>query len=230
MTSSIVVGSSPAFTPITIASRRDGDRGRREQVVDDLHGLAEARLFADVEELAEHLDHRAQLVGERARAGDHHRERALLGAGRPAAYRRIDRRDAFRREPGGDLLGDARAGGREIDERLDLACPRSRRPCRARPLLTTSGVGRLTSTVSHCEATSAAEAARLAPRCSSRCIAVSLVSNTVTRVARFEQAAGHVNAHAADADEAELFVGHLSSALFCCATDSREMPRQKGHG
>ncbi len=41
---------------------------------------------------------------------------------------------------------------------------------------TMSGVGRLTSTVSHLDATSAGDVPRFAPRCSSRCIAVSLVS------------------------------------------------------
>ena len=50
------------------------------------------------------------------------------------------------------------------------------------------------------------------------------------RVARFNEAARHVLAHPADTDEAELFVGHSSSLLLCCATDTREMPRQKGHG
>ena len=45
---------------------------------------------------------------------------------------------------------------------------------------TISGVGRLTSTVSHCDATSAGDLARFAPRCSSRCIAVSLVSKIVS--------------------------------------------------
>src|ERR1043166_3600443 len=96
----------------------DGDGGRRQKIVDDLHGLPEPGRLADVEELAQDFDDRPQLVGERARAGDHHRERALLGAGRPAAHRRIDRRNALFGKAFRHLLGDARAGGREVDEGL----------------------------------------------------------------------------------------------------------------
>ena len=77
--------------------------------------------------------------------------------------------------------------------------------------LTMSGVGRLTSTVSHCEATSAGGrralgAALLQPRHRGL---VGVEDGDC--VAGLEQAARHVNAHAADAHKAELLVRHNAS-------------------
>ena len=54
MTSIITAGSSPALTPIAIASERRRHGGGGEEIVGELHALRHARLVADDEHLAEH--------------------------------------------------------------------------------------------------------------------------------------------------------------------------------
>jgi hypothetical protein len=94
--------------------------GGREQVVGQLHGLAHAGLLADEERLADHRQRGLQLLEAVARAGIHHGERALLGAADPAAHRQVDAGDVLGLERLGDARRHARAGGREIEEALDL--------------------------------------------------------------------------------------------------------------
>ena len=67
---------------------------------------------------------------------------------------------------------------------------------------TMSGVGRLTSTISACEATSAGEAAICAPRAAKGFIASARDVVDAQFIARIEQTRGHRPAHPSDADEA----------------------------
>lgn len=90
-----------------------------EKVVGELHALRHAGLVAAIEHLAEHLERRADRFDLFLRAGNHHRQRALLGAGNAAGHRAVDLHDvALLQDLGGPDRG-ARAGGREIDVAAD---------------------------------------------------------------------------------------------------------------
>ena len=80
MTSSMMRGSSPALTPITIASDVAAIAVADRYIVGELHGLADAGLLADHKHLADHFQRRLDRVDVGARPGHHHGERALLGA------------------------------------------------------------------------------------------------------------------------------------------------------
>ena len=82
--------------PVTHRFRRRRHRGRRQHVVDELHGLAEARPLAENKNLADHFQRRLDRNDIRMRPGDHHGERALFRAAHAAAYRAVDLDDVAR--------------------------------------------------------------------------------------------------------------------------------------
>ena len=80
-----------------------------QRVVHRLQRVAGADVAAVDDLLAEGLEHRARALEQRCVAADHHGERPLLRADRPAAHRRVEEADA--------VLGQARrdaARGRRI--------------------------------------------------------------------------------------------------------------------
>jgi hypothetical protein len=104
------------LAPITIASEVIARAAADRRFVGELHGLAHARALADQECLSEHAKHRLQPRKHIRRAGHHDGKRAVLGAGRTAAHRRIYPDNAFRGKTPGHFDRHARAGSREVDE------------------------------------------------------------------------------------------------------------------
>jgi hypothetical protein len=132
--------------------------------------LRRARLVAGVKQLSEVLQDRLDPVIGRLRAGHHHRERAVHRALDAAADRRIDQRQVPRFESLRDQFGGAGPGGGQVDQhRGAVSGNDSIGPQRDR--LDDVGVGRLHSTISALEATSAGDFASRAPRATSALVA-----------------------------------------------------------
>src|ERR1019366_3124997 len=89
-------------------------------VVEQLRRLSLAGRVADEKDLpAKGLKHRTHPREDLSGARRHDRQRARLSARDTTAHRRVEVFDACSAQRGGDLLGDDRAGGGEVDERLD---------------------------------------------------------------------------------------------------------------
>ena len=102
-----------------------GLRYPREVVVEQLHGLPLSRPRADVEGLAHVRHERLHALVVLLGAGQHDRERCLVGPGNAARNRCIDVLNAGGGEDGGRFLSGSDADGRGVDHRLGLAVRRS---------------------------------------------------------------------------------------------------------
>jgi hypothetical protein len=111
----MVAGSRPPLDPEHHGLRRGGNRGCRQEIVGELHQLAETWAGADVEHPPEHLEEGARPLDHRRRAGRHDRKRAVDSAAHAAGDRRIERHDPALGQGLGDLRGHRLPGGGEVD-------------------------------------------------------------------------------------------------------------------
>ena len=78
--------------------RRRDHGGCGQEIVGKLHGLRRAGFFADEEHFADHVERGLHRLEIGARAGDHHRERSLLGAADAAADGAVELHDVLFRQ------------------------------------------------------------------------------------------------------------------------------------
>ena len=90
------VGIEPGFDAHHHGFRGRDHRGRRQEIVGELHGLRRAGFLADEEHLADDLERRLDHLEIGARARHHHRQRAFFGAADAAGDGAVDLHDVVR--------------------------------------------------------------------------------------------------------------------------------------
>ena len=201
----MVRGSSPAFTPITIASDVIAIAVAERRLLASFITWPMPGALADMEDAAEGREHRLEALEERPRTGRHHRERALRARRR---RRRSPARRAWRCPCAASASATAAAtrgaGGGEIDEGLDALRRRRRRPRRSRPRARCRASAGSRTRSRRCRPARAPSGPARRHGATSGAIAASLTSKMVRRWPRIDETARHRAAHAAHADKAEM--------------------------
>jgi len=104
-------GIEPGFDAHHHRFRRRHHRGRRQEIVGELHGLRRAGFLADEEHLADHVERGFCNFAIGARAGDHDGQRSLLGAADAAADGAVDLHDILCSQQAVNLRRHLRADG-----------------------------------------------------------------------------------------------------------------------